>query len=163
MLNQGRRVGQKQSRCIADRRFQHTCSAVPCTMDMRWEDGDMFIIRSGRIQGSAPPGCEPCDGQWSQARWPQRCEQETSADNYKCRDKCRSWFMCKWKWTYQCKCSVTVNTNVFVRVHVHVDENANINVNVRVNVHVDEKCKTECRHPTSVRASASACEGQHVM
>ena len=69
MLNQGRRVGQKQSRCRADRRFQHTCSAVPCTVDMRWEDGDMFIFRSGRIQGSAPAGCEPCDGQWSHGRW----------------------------------------------------------------------------------------------
>ena len=41
------------------------CTAVPCTvdMDMKWANGDVFGISSGRIQGSAPAGCEPCDGQ----------------------------------------------------------------------------------------------------
>ena len=38
-----------------------TCSAVPSTvdMDMRWANGDVFIIRSGCIWCSALAGCEP--------------------------------------------------------------------------------------------------------
>ena len=75
MKNQGQVTGWTYNETTnqPDRRFQHTCNAVPCLvdMDMRWANGDVFIIRSGRIQGSAPAGCEPCDGQWSRSlgRW----------------------------------------------------------------------------------------------
>ena len=65
-----------------DRWFQHTCSAVSCTVDMRWANCDMFIIRSGRTQGSAPAGCEPHDGQRSQTRWPQKMRARNEDRNY---------------------------------------------------------------------------------
>ena len=92
-----------------DRRFQHTCSAVPCTvdMDMIWANGDVLIIRSGRIWGSAPR-----DVSLVTANDPQPAGRKDANKNWVpiiWNVEAITWANLYVNGKIQCKCSVNVN------------------------------------------------------